>query len=48
MKDLTDFSKDWLTDPDFKNRLADSNDSTAARYKLCHKTFKLIWEGKHY
>ena len=45
MKDQTYFSKDWLTHPDFKNWLADTNDNTAARCKVCHKTF-LIWEGK--
>ena len=28
MKDQTDSSKDWLTDPDFKGWLADTNDSS--------------------
>ena len=46
MKDQTYFSKDWLTDPDFKNWLADTNDNTAARYKVCHKTFKLSNMGR--
>ena len=30
MKDQTYFSKDWLTDADFKNWLADTNDNAAA------------------
>ena len=46
MKDQTYFSKDWLTDPDFKNWLADINDNTAARCKVCHKTFKLSNMGR--
>ena len=46
MKDQTYFSKDWLTDPDFKNWLADTNGNTAARCKVCHKTFKLSNVGK--
>ena len=33
--------KDWLTDPDFKNWLADTNDNTAACCNVCHKTLKL-------
>ena len=40
MKDQTYFLKDWLKDPDFKNWLADTNDNTASRCKVCHKTFK--------
>ena len=46
MKDQAYFSKDWLTDPDFKNWLADTNDNTAARCKVCHKTFKLSNMGR--
>ena len=48
MNDQTYLSKDWLTDPDFKNWLTDTNDNTAACCKVCHKTFKLSnMEGKH-
>ena len=46
MKDQIYFSKDWLTDPDFKNWFADTNDNTAARCKVCHKTFKLSNMGR--
>ena len=46
MKDQTYSSKDWLTDPEFKNWLADTNGSTAARCKVCHKTFKLSNMGR--
>ena len=46
MKDQTYFLKDWLTEPDFKNWLADTNDNTAARFKVCHKTFKLSNMGR--
>ena len=42
----TYFSKDWLTDPDFKNWLANTNDNTTARCKVCHKTFKLSNRGR--
>ena len=41
MKDQTYSSKDWLTDPDFKNWLADTNGNTAACCEVCDKTFKL-------
>ena len=46
MKDQTCFSKDWLTDPDFKNWLADTNDNAAACCKVSHKIFKLSNMGK--
>ena len=46
MKDQTYFLKDWLTEPDFKNWLADTNDNTAALFKVCHKTFKLSNMGR--
>ena len=46
MKKQTYFLKYWLTDPDFKNWLADTNDDTAARCKFCHKTFKLSSVGR--
>ena len=41
MKDQTYSSKDWLTDPDFQNWLADTNGNTAACCEVCDKTFKL-------
>ena len=46
MKDQTYFLKNWLTDPDFKNWLANTNDNTAARCRVCHKTFKLSNSGR--
>ena len=46
MNDQTYLSKDWLTDPDFKNWLTDTNDNTAACCKVCHLNY-LIWKGKH-
>ena len=46
MKDQTYFSKDWLTDADFKNWLADTNDNAAACCKVCHKIFKRSNMGK--
>ena len=45
LKDKTYFSKDWLTDPDFMNWLADTNDNTV-RFVIQHLN-SLIWEGKH-
>ena len=46
MKDQTYFSKDWLTDPDFKNWLADTDYNAAACCKVSHKIFKLSNMGK--
>ena len=41
MEDQTYFLKNYLTDPDFKNWPADTNDNTTAHCKVCHKSFKL-------
>ena len=46
MKDQANFSRDWLTDPDFKNWLGDTNDNTAAHCKVCHQTSKLSNIGR--
>ena len=46
LKDQTYFLEDWLIDTDFKNWLADTNGNTAARCKVCHKTFKLSNTGR--
>ena len=46
IKDQTYFLKDWLTHPDFKNWLANTNNNTIARYKVCHKTSKLSNMGR--
>ena len=48
MKDQTYFLKDWLTDPNFKNWLATTNDNTAALCKFVIKHLNyLICEGRH-
>ena len=41
-----DFLKDWLTNPDFKNWLADTNGNTTALCKVCHKTLASHASGK--
>ena len=46
MKDQTYILKDWLTDADFKDWLADTDDNSATRCKICHKTFKLSNMGR--
>ena len=46
MKDQTYLSKNWLEDPDFKNRLVSCTNNTQARCKLCQKTFSLSNMGR--
>ena len=46
MKDQAYFSRDWLTDPDFRNWLGDTNDNTAVHCKVCHQTSKLSNMGR--
>ena len=41
MKDQTDFSKDWLVDPAFKDWIVNVQETTEARCRICCKTFKL-------
>ena len=37
----SNFSNDWLKDPNFKEWLGKASSNNEARCKICHKTFKL-------
>ena len=42
----SDFSNDWLEDPNFKGWLGKASSNNEARCKICHKTFKLSNAGR--
>ena len=42
----SNFSNDWLEDPNFKEWLGKASSKIEARCKICHKTFKFSKMGR--